>query len=119
MNTLFLVAAILEAVVAVVLIFLPGPFFGPVGVRLDEAGVLLARLFASALLGLVVVLWHARAFADAALRQIAVRGLFVYSLVSAVSLAVAQVNGAMNALGWVLVGLHVVFAIWSGAFLRK
>jgi len=119
MNTLFLVAAILEALVGVVFIFLPGPFFGPLGVRLDEAGVLLARLFASALLGLVVVLWRARASADGALRQVAVRGLFVYFLVSAVVLAAAQAGGLMNALGWALVAVHAGFTAWSGAFLRK
>jgi hypothetical protein len=119
MNTLFLVVAILEALVGVVFIFLPGPFFGPLGVRLDEAAVLLARLFASALLGLVVVLWRARASADATFRQTVVRGLFVYFLISAVVLAAAQAGGVMNALGWALVGVHVVVAAWSAAFLRK
>lgn len=119
MNVLFLAAAILEAIVGVVFILVPGRFFGPLGVRVDEAGVLLARLFASALLALVVLLWHARAAADAALRRVAVRGLFAYFLVSAMVLVVAQVGGLMNPLGWALVAVHVVFAIWSGAFLRK
>ncbi len=119
MNTLFLVAAILEALVGLIFVFFPGPFFAPLGVRLDEPAVLLARLFASALLALVVLLWRARASTDAALRQVAVRGLFAYFGISAVFLAVAQVGGLMNALGWALVGVHVVVAAWSAAFLRK
>lgn len=118
MNTLFLVATILEAVVALVFMFLPRPFFGPLGVGLDEAGVLLARLFASALLALVVLLWRARASTDPGLRKIAVRGLFAYFLASTAALTVAQMGGVMNALGWALVGVHVTVAIWSAAFLR-
>ncbi len=119
MNMLFLVTMILEGLIAVIFIALPGPFFGPLGVRLDEAGVLLARLFASALLALVLVLWRARMSTDAALRQLAVRGLFAYFLVSAAALAVAQVGGLMNALGWALVTVHVVIVIWSGTFLKR
>jgi hypothetical protein len=119
MNTLFLVAAVLEGLVAVVFVLVPGRFFGPLGLHLDEAAVLLARLFASALLALVVLLWRARASTDAQLRQVAVRGLFAYFLVSTVVLAVAQVGGLMNALGWALVAVHVAVAIWSGTFLGK
>ena len=118
MNTLFLVATILEGLVVVVFVALPGPFFGPLGVRLDDSGVLLARLFASGLAALVVLLWHARSSADAALRHVAVQALFAYFLVSAVALAVAQAGGLMNALGWALVAIHVAFAAWSAAFLR-
>ncbi len=45
--------------------------------------------------------------------------MFVYFLVSTVLLLTTQLGGLMNALGWILVALHVLFTIWFGTFLTR
>ena len=119
MNTLFLAAMVLEGVVAVGFLSVPGALLAPFGVALEPTAIPIARLFGSAALTFPVLLSYARTSADTALRRTAVRALFVYFLVSTAVLAVTQLGGLMNALGWILVAVHVVFAIWFGAFLTK
>jgi hypothetical protein len=116
---LLLVAAIVEGVFAIGFVAVPGPMLGPYGVTLDPTATSFARLFGSALLTFPVLLSYARASADMALKRVAVRTLFVYFLVSTVLVLMNQVGGLMNALGWIIVALHVVFTLWFGAYLKK
>jgi hypothetical protein len=118
-NTLFLVAMIVEGIFAVGFIFVPDLVLAPNGVTLDATSRPFVRLFGSALLTFPVLLSYARASADLALKRVAARTLFVYMLVSTVLIVIAQLGGLMNASGWVIVAIHVVFTIWSGAYLGK
>jgi len=36
-----------------------------------------------------------------------------------VLIVIAQFGGLMNASGWAIVGLHVAFTIWFGAYLAR
>jgi len=119
MNTLLLVALVVEALAALAFIAMPGPALAPLGVALDPVGTSMARLFGAAVLGLTVLLWHAWSSTDPVLKRVTLRTLVVYWLASAVLMAMTLFGGLMNALGWLLVGTHVVLAGWSGAFLRK
>jgi hypothetical protein len=119
MNTLLLVALVFEALAAFAFIAMPGPALAPFGVALDPSGTSMARLFGAAVLGLAVLLWQAWSSADTVLKRVTVRALVVYWLASAVLIAMTLLGGLMNGLGWALVAVHVVLAIWSGAFLRK
>ena len=119
MNTLFLVATIVEGIFAIGFIFVPDLVLAPNGVTLDATSRSFVRLFGSALLTFPVLLSYARASADLALKRVAVRTLFVYYLVSTVLIVIAQLGGLMNASGWAIVGLHVAFTIWFGAYLAE
>ena len=119
MNTLFLAAMIVEGLFAIGFIAVPGQMLAPYGVTLDPTAASFARLFGSALLTFPVLLSYARASADAALKRVAVRTLFVYFLVSTVLVVINQLGGLMNALGWIIVAIHVLFTVWFGAFLAK
>jgi hypothetical protein len=118
-NALFLVAMIVEGLFAVGFIAVPDLVLAPNGVTLDATSRSFVRLFGSALLTFPVLLSYARASADLALKRVAVRALFVYFLVSTVLIVISQLSGLMNASGWIIVGLHVAFTIWFGAFLTK
>ena len=119
MNTLLLVALVVEALAALAFIAMPGPALAPLGVALDPVGTSMARLFGAAVLGLTVLLWHAWSSTDPALKRVTVRTLVVYWLASAVLMAVTLLGGLMNALGWSLVAAHLALTAWSGAFLGK
>ncbi len=119
MNTLFLVAMIVEGLFAIGFIAVPDLVLAPNGVTLDATSRPFVRLFGSALLTFPVLLSYARASADLALKRVAVRTLFVYMLVSTVLIVISQLAGLMNASGWVIVGIHVLFTIWFGAYVTK
>jgi hypothetical protein len=117
MNTLFLVATIVEGLMAIGFIAVPSQLLGPFGVTLDRTATPFVRLLGSALLTFPVLLSYARSSADMPLKRVAVRTLFVYYLVSTVLVLMTQLSGLMNALGWIIVAVHVIFTIWFGAFL--
>jgi hypothetical protein len=118
-NTLFLVAMIVEGLFAVGFIAVPRQMLGPYGVTLDRTATNFVRLFGSALLAFPVLLWYARASTAIDVKRAAARALFTYFLVSTVLILAIQLGGQMNALGWIIVGLHVAFTVWFGAFVGK
>ncbi|MCE5257684.1 MAG: hypothetical protein LLG44_01310 [Chloroflexi bacterium] len=119
MNTLFLVAMILEAVFGLGFTLAPAFMLAPFGVALDATSTTLARLFGSALLSLAVQLWFARKSDHPAYRKGTVYALTTYYLVSGILLLITQLNGQMNTLGWSLVALHVALAVCFGYFIFK
>jgi len=53
------------------------------------------------------------------LKKAAVYTLLFYFLVSGIIQVIAQTAGLMNAMGWGIVSLHVVFIIWFGYYAIK
>ena len=119
MNTLFLVALIVEAIFGLGFIFIPAKMLEPYGVILNETATTFARLFGSAILCFPVLLWFARKSDNMDFKKAAVYTLLFYFLVSGILLAIAQTAGMMNALGWAIISLHVIFAIWFGYYTVK
>ncbi len=119
MKTLFTVTLIVELIFAVGFIAVPGTLFGTFGVTPDAFGISLARLFGSALLSFVVLLYYARAKTSPDLHKAVVRCLFTYWLVSSVLLIMAQLAGLFNIMGWTTIVLHIGFLIWYGTYAFK
>ena len=117
MNTLFLVYLIVEAIFGIGFMFVPALLLGPMGVTLDETSTTFARLFGSALISLPVLLFFARKSDKAEFKKGVVYCIFVYLLASTTILLITQLKGQMNAMGWSVVILHLVFMIWFGYFL--
>jgi len=117
MNTLFLVSLIIEAIFAIGFIFIPGSVIGPMGVTLDETSTTFARMFGTAILSIPVLLFFARRSANSEFKRGAVYLIFTYMFASTIILLITQLNGLMNAMGWSIVILHLVFMSWSGYFL--
>jgi hypothetical protein len=119
MNTLFIVALIVEALFGVGFVIAPGAVLGPLGVTLNPFATTLARSFGAALISFPILLWLARRSDSPEFKKGVVYSLFPYYLVSAVVLVIAQLGGQVNALGWSVIGLHVVLLIWFGYYLVK
>jgi hypothetical protein len=116
MKTLFTVTLIVELIFALGFIAVPEALFGTFGVTPDAFGVSLARLFGSALLAFVTLLYYARSSESPDLQKTTIRSLFIYWLVSSVFLIMAQLGGLFNSMGWSTILLHVGFLIWYGVF---
>ena len=119
MKTLFTVTIIIELLFAVGFIAAPGTMFSTFGVTPDAFATSLIRLFGSALLGFVVLLWYGRSSSDPALHRVVLKSLFTYWLVSSVLMVMAQLAGLFNVMGWATVGLHIGFLIAYGYFIFK
>ena len=119
MNTLFLVAMIVEAIFAIGFILAPGAVLAPMSVTLNDIATTFARMFGSAILSFPILLWFARRSAHAAFRKGVVTSLFPYYAFSGIVLLIAQLGGQMNAMGWSVIVLHVVLTVWFGYFLVK
>ncbi len=119
MNTLFLVALIVEAIFGLGFIFIPAKMLEPYGVILNETATTFAQFFGSAILSFPILLWFARKSENMDFKKAAVYTLLFYFLVSGILLIIAQNAGMMNALGWAIISLHVIFVIWFGYYTVK
>jgi hypothetical protein len=117
MNTLFIVYLIVEAIFGIGFIFAPGIMLDPMGVTLDETSTTFARLFGSALISFPVLLFFARRSASAEFKRGVVYSLFIYLIASTIILLITQLKGQMNAMGWTIIILHLVFLLWFGYYL--
>ena len=90
------------------------------GMKLDPAGTLMARLFGTAFILESIVLWFAR---NGAISEKPVRGVVIAVVVSnAIGVIVtllATLSGTWNALGWLSVGLYLVFGLGFAYYLFK
>jgi hypothetical protein len=119
MNTLFLVYLIVEAIFGIGFLFIPGLVMDPMGVTLDETSTTLARMFGSLLISIPVLVYLARKSSRIEFKRGVLYCGFVYLLASTVILLIAQIQGLMNAMGWSIVILHLVFMLWFGYYLLK
>jgi len=119
MNTLFLVYLIVEAIFGIGFLFVPGLMMDPMGVTLDEISTTFARLFGSLIISIPVLLFFARKSASIEFKRGVVYCIFIYLLASTIILLITQIKGLMNAMGWSIVFLHLVFLLWSGYYLIK
>lgn len=119
MNTLFLVYLIVEAIFGIGFLFVPGLLMDPMGLTLDETSTTFARMLGSLIISIPVLLFFARKSASSEFKRGVVYCIFTYLLASTIILLIAQIKGLMNAMGWSVIILHLVFLLWFGYYLIK
>ncbi len=119
MNTLFLVALIVEAIFGIGFVLVPGAMLGPFGITLNEIATTLARLFGSALVSFAILLWFARKSGNSDFKEGVAYSMSAYYVVSTILLLIAELAGQTNVLGWSVIIIHVVLLVWFGYFLVK
>jgi len=119
MKTLFIITLIIELLYGVGFIAMPGTILGIFGVSLIDFGTSLTRLFGSALLGFVVLLWFGIKSAHPETHLAVLATMFTYLLLSTAILLFAQFAGHMNVMGWMPVVMHFIFMIAFGLFLFR
>ena len=119
MNALFLVSMFFGAIFGLGFILFPGTVLDPLGATIGETATVFARLFGSAILSFVILLWSARKSLQAEFRLGVANSIFVFYVLIAVLLLIAQMKGQMNPLGWSVIVLHAALALGYGYFLVK
>lgn len=102
------------------LLVAPIEFMGVYGVQLDVSGALMARILGSALIAFALVFWGNRQLPlfEKGWRNLLLASL-VYNILDIPVVFKAVIDGVMNAMGWVPVGLHVFLAVTFGYFTFK
>jgi hypothetical protein len=112
----FLLAkAVVSVVFGLAFVVLPSQVGSLLGIGLDPAGQTLARMVGACLIGIGFICWLGRDFESQA-RQGVAFSLCVADSIGFVVVLLAQINGLMNVLGWIIVCLWLLFAMGLGYF---
>jgi hypothetical protein len=87
MNTLFLVAMIIQALFGLGFTLIPGLMLAPFGVTFNPTATVFANLFGSSLIGYVILLWFARKTDNLEFKKATVYCEFIFLLISTVIMA--------------------------------
>ncbi|MRS05423.1 hypothetical protein EG832_19745 [bacterium] len=110
--------AIVVLIFGIGFLVLPNVFAGLYGMSFDPVATLMARLFAGGFIFEAIVLWMARNTDrdDVACRGI-MTGVVVSNAIGFVVCLLATLAGTWNAVGWLSVGLFLVFGLAFAYFL--
>ncbi len=116
-SSLFLaIVAIIFAIFGIGLLVAPSEFMAVYGLSFNAAGVLIARVFGTVVIGQAIIYWAARNAGWSDLLQ-AVLYAGVISNALDVILAYYGISiGVLNSMGWALVVLHALFTIGFAYF---
>ncbi|MBX2877088.1 MAG: hypothetical protein KTR30_33520 [Saprospiraceae bacterium] len=119
LRNFLILNAILFVPFGLIMLILPGDLFPLFGIDLDADGILMARVFGSALLNLGLICYLVRAEpTDSSAMKAVLIGNFLFHAFDALSTFVASYTGVMNSLGWMFTSLHFVLAVGFLYFLR-
>ncbi len=115
-NT-FLLNCLFAGVFGLAFLIAPAQLLEQYGVHLmPKAGLFVARLLGTSLIGIALISWFASARATGELRtNMALAFFFVDALAFIVSL-LAMVDGVMNQLGWLVVIIYLGMGLAFGYF---
>lgn len=110
--------AVVEVVFGIGFVLMPVFVASTFGMGLSPAGALMAQLFGAAFIFGSIVLWLGRnaPSSEKALRAIVV-AVVVSNAIGFVVTLLASLSGVWNALGWLPVGLYLVFGLAFAYFL--
>jgi hypothetical protein len=120
LSTFSIIWAVLYIGFGLGLLIIPVQFMAPFGVTLDSSGTLMARSFGAALTAYALTFYLNRntAATDKGWYNLLLTS-FIYNIVDIPILLMATLDGVMNSMGWMPVGLHVFLAATFGYFTFK
>lgn len=95
----------------------PDVLFGLLGGVLGAAGMFAAREYGAAMIGTLLLTYLARNVAASDAKRAILLDLLVYDAIGVIITVVAILSQVLNVLGWGVVFVYLLFAIWSGALL--
>lgn len=103
--------AILYLIIGLGLLILPAEFMSSYGVKPDENGQLMSRILGAALTAFALTFYLNRNLpvSETGWKNLLICS-FVYNLIDYPIVVSATLNGVMNSMGWMPVGLHIFLA---------
>jgi hypothetical protein len=113
-----LLAALNEAIFGIGFLLAPDFTVAPMGVVLNPAGTMLARILGAALIFMALIFWWIRSAPAGEAKTAVLRAAFIYYVVSAVPIIIGITSGLANASAWGTVVIHALlaFGFWHFGF---
>jgi uncharacterized membrane protein len=109
--------AVVAVAFAIPAILVPGALYSLYGISGTSGGAqLVMQLFGSTLIAEAVITWQLRDVAPGPTRNTVTLALFAEAVIGLLVSLLAQLGGVMNALGWGVVALPVIFALGYGYY---
>jgi hypothetical protein len=115
LSTFLIVKAIVCFLFAIGYIVAPVATGSLYEITLDPDGILMARFFGALLLGIGLILWLSRNADWNVLNGITL-SLFIADTAGFIIALIAQLEGVMNSLGWIIVVIWLLLALGLGYF---
>ena len=115
-STFMVIYAILSAAFGLGFVLAPGQILPLYGVAPDAALRLIGQLFGAVLLSLALLTWLARNFNDTEARRAIVLALLAGEAIGFILAFIGQLNGVLNALGWLVVVVYLFLALGLAYF---
>jgi len=116
-RALLLTKALACLVFGLFLLVAPGVLFRVLGGNLSSAGMFAAREYGAAMIGILLLTYLARNISATDARRAILVDLLVYDAIGVVITVIAILSHVLNALGWGIVIVYLLFAIWAGIVL--
>jgi len=115
-STFMIMYAVVSAVFGLGFVLMPGQLLPIYGVEPDAALRLIGQFFGAAIISLAILAWLARNLNDSEARRAIVLALLVGETLGLIMALIGQLNGILNALGWSVVVVYLVFALGLAYF---
>jgi hypothetical protein len=116
MKTLLIIQAIALVLYSIPLILAPSTLMSFYGVSLSDGARVMLQLFGGVALGNALLSWLIRDASSSEIKQNILLTFFIHWSLGFVVSLIGQLSGAMNLLGWNLVVICFVLAIFFGYF---
>lgn len=116
-RTLLVTKALVCLVFGVFLLAAPSVLFNILGGSLGAAGRFAAREYGAAMIGTLFLTWLAKDVGALNAKRAILLDLLVYDGIGVIITVAAVLTGVLNALGWGIVAVYLLFAAWSGLVL--
>jgi len=116
LGNLLMAGAVVTLVFGLSLVLVPGGLLSLYGITVNDAGILIARLFGAAFLGFTVLNWSARKAADSEILRGIMLANLIMDAVGFIVTLLGQLAGLANALGWSSVALYLLFGLGFAYF---
>lgn len=113
----FIYCAVVLGIFGLLFTIIPGIALDKFDIILDDAGILMVRLFGAALIGLALIAWLARDDPPSRARTAIIWGQCIESAIAFVVLVIGIINGLGNVLSWIPTILHLSIALGFGYML--
>jgi hypothetical protein len=98
-------------------VFIPETLASFFDMSINDSGVLVTRFFGQAFILLGLLLWFSRNTSEQATQRAFSISVLIGDTIGFAIAIMAQISGAMNALGWLIVAVYLVLALGFGYFL--
>ena len=115
-STFMVIYAVLSAAFGLGFVLAPGQILPLYGVAPDAALGLIGQLFGAVLISLALLTWLARNISDTEARRAIVLALLVGEALGFILALIGQLNGVLNALGWLVVAVYLFLVLGLAYF---